>query len=191
MLGVCNVNIPSDVDDGEVVLRTIFHPANFKSNKKTLASNFMTPPACPDEDDPSIMSNKLSVTKYVYAGLNFCKAHGRLHSNPDCRRSYYGFAMFVVEGIRKFMVDENNPSHADVVSSPTEDNPAHANVVLPFNIKFEKGKPKPSEFSSYCKKLADSAKILREEDEEGGILSDRELLDYPLKGCCILKDKSE
>lgn len=191
MLGVCNVNIPSDVDDGEVVLRTIFHPANFKSNKKTLASNFMTPPASPDEDNSEMLSNKLSVTRYVYAGIDFCKAHARLHSNPEIRRSYYGFAMFVVEGIRRLRVGEDNPAHADVVSSPTGDNPAHANVVLPFNVKFEKGKPKPSEFSSFCKKLADSAKILREEDENGNILSNNDLSDYPLKGACTLKDDSE
>lgn len=179
MLGTCNTIIPQKVDDEEVVLRTIFHPANFKKNKTTLSANFMIPPACPDENDSSILSNKLSVTRYLYAGLDFCKAHGKLHSNPAARRSYFGFALFIVGDLRKHNVE--------VESCPTEDNPAHANVVLPFHVKI--GEPKPAKFSLMCRDLAASAKILYEHDEKGVELNDEHFSEYHLKGRCFLKNK--
>lgn len=53
--------IPQEVADEEIVLRTIFSPANIKNGK--LKANFMRSPIkFPDEDNPKIASNKLSVT---------------------------------------------------------------------------------------------------------------------------------
>ena len=74
-------NIPKKVAGDEIVLRTIFSPANIKNGK--LKSNFMRPPIkYPDEDKPSLASNKLSVTRLNYMGIEFC----RKHSYSWCRR---------------------------------------------------------------------------------------------------------
>lgn len=87
--------IPIQIDGEERIMRTLFHSANFNLKNNKLRPNCMRPPSRPDEDDPSRNSNKVSVTRYDYAGLEFCRDHARNHqSEPD--RHYWGFARFTV-----------------------------------------------------------------------------------------------
>lgn len=145
-------NIPKEVADDEIVLRTIFSPANIKNGK--LKANFMRPPIkYPDEDNPKIASNKLSVTRVRYMGIEFCRQHGRLHSSLPLR-SYWGFAKFVVCDIRTL--------GADVIASPSRNNKGHANIVLPFSQAI--GEPLSAEMLKLSRDLADHAVILQDPD---------------------------
>lgn len=52
--------IPTEIDNNEYIMRTIFSPANF-NDKGKLRPNYMRPQISkPDEDDKTIASNKLS-----------------------------------------------------------------------------------------------------------------------------------
>lgn len=145
-------DIPGEVADEEIVLRTIFSPANIKNGK--LKSNFMRPPVrFPDEDNPNYASNKLSVTRLRYMGIEFCRKHARQHSSVPLR-NYWGFAKFKVIGIRLL--------GADVISSPSKGNKGHANIVLPFQQEI--GKPLSAEMLKLSKDLADSAEIIQDPD---------------------------
>lgn len=145
-------NIPKDVADDEIVLRTIFSPANIKNGK--LKSNFMRPPIkYPDEDNPNIASNKLSVTRLKYMGIEFCRQHGKLHSSLPIR-SYWGFAKFVAGNIRSL--------GADVIASPSRSNKGHANIVLPFRQAI--GEPLPAQMLKLAKDLAGCAEVIKDPD---------------------------
>lgn len=145
-------NIPTEVADNEIVLRTIFSPANIKNGK--LKSNFMRPPIkYPDEDNPNIASNKLSVTRLKYMGIEFCRQHGKLHSSLPLR-TYWGFAKFIVKSIRLL--------GADVIASPSRSNKGHANIVLPFRQAI--GEPLSPQMLKLAKDLADCAEIIQDPD---------------------------
>lgn len=145
-------HIPKEVTEDEIVLRTIFSPANIKNGK--LKSNFMRPPIkYPDEDNPNIASNKLSVTRLKYMGIEFCRQHGKLHSSLPLR-SYWGFAKFVVGDIR-FL-------GADVIASPSRNNKGHTNIVLPFRQAI--GEPLPAQMLKLAKDLADCAEVIQDPD---------------------------
>lgn len=145
--------IPNEIDGGEYIMRTIFSPANFNSKGK-LRPNYMRPQISkPDEDDPTIASNKLSVTRYNYVNIEFCREHAKRHSSSPTR-NYWGFARFLVNDIRI--------CKADVVAKPVEDNPAHANIVYPFHIEI--GKPLDPEIELLIKELVERAKILKDPD---------------------------
>ncbi len=144
--------IPQEVADDEIVLRTIFSPANIKNGK--LKSNFMRPPVrFPDEVNPCYASNKLSVTRLKYMGIEFCRKHAKLHSSSPLR-NYWGFAKFKVDVVRSL--------GADVISSPSKGNKGHANIVLPFLQEI--GVPLPAEMLKLAKDLADSAEIVQDPD---------------------------
>lgn len=143
--------IPTEIDNNEYIMRTIFSPANF-NNKGKLRPNYMRPQISkPDEDDETIASNKLSVTRYNYTNIEFCRKHAKSHSSLP-NRTYWGFARFIVKDIRD--------SGADVVFKPAEDNPAHANIVYPFCCKI--GEPLDSKIELMIKQLVGKAKILQD-----------------------------
>jgi hypothetical protein len=155
-------NIPSEIGQEERIIRTIFHPANFNEKKGTLKSNFMKPPANEiDEDDPTIMSNKLSVTRYDYAGINFCRSHAHAHQKEP-RRHYWGFARFVVGTLEMARMINGQSKKCKVEYKPVDDNPAHANINMGFRL--QPGEPLDSETNEYIKQLADSAEVLQDPD---------------------------
>ena len=153
--------IPQVVDDEERIMRTIFHPANFNEKKGTLKSNFMKPPAEPDEEDSTITSNKLSSTRYDYSGLEFCRAHARSHQSEP-RRHYWGFGRFVVGQLTAPRIIEDQVHICSVQHKPTDDNPAHVNINLGFRTAV--GVPLDGQLLEYIKQLADSAEVLKDPD---------------------------
>lgn len=147
-------NIPNEIDDKEYIMRTIFSPANFNIGK--LRSNYMRPQINrPDEDDETIASNKLSVTRYNYVDIEFCRNHARSHSSLP-NRKYWGFARFIAEDIRE--------CGADIVYKPVGDNLAHANIVYPFQMEI--GKTLDPEIELMIKRLVGKAKILQDPDPD-------------------------
>lgn len=158
IFGNCS-RIPQNVSDDEIVLRTIFTDANF-NNKGELKSNFMRPQiTCKDEDNASIRSNKLSVTRFKYCDIEFCRKHAHAHSSLP-HRSYWGFARYFVSDLRKPIVINKEIYMCEVKNSPTKDNPAHANVVLPFEEPYQEGKPASPIFNKFLDSLCDSLKSL-------------------------------
>lgn len=153
--------IPQEVEDDERVMRTIFHPANFDKKGMSLRSNFMKPPAEPDEEDSTITSNKLSSTRYDYAGLEFCRAHARNHQSEP-RRHYWGFGRFVVGQLTAPRMIEGQMHTCSVQHKPVDDNPAHANINLGFRTAV--GVPLDGQLQEYIKQLADSAEVLQDPD---------------------------
>ncbi len=149
--------ISMQVAGEERIMRTIFHPANYNEKKGTLKSNFMKPPVEADEDDPTITSNKLSVTRYDYSGLEFCRAHAYAHQKPP-RRNYWGFGRFVVNELTAPCIIEDQAYTCSVEPKPVDDNPAHANINLGFRTAV--GVPLDGQVQEYIKKLADSAEVL-------------------------------
>lgn len=150
-------SIPQDVDDTEYVMRTIFSPANLNA-KGGLRPNYMRPQfSKQDEDDSSIASNKLSVTRYNYVGIEFCRDHAKKNSSMP-NRMYWGFARFLTKDIRKCEVD--------VVSKPTRNNFAHANIVYPFQIQVQinNGVPLDPEIELKIKQLLKESTILQDPD---------------------------
>lgn len=152
--------IPTKIDGGERIMRTIFHPANINEKKGTLKSNFMRPQIShSDEDDSSIASNKLSVTRYDYSGMEFCRSHARANqSEPN--RHYWGFGRFVVSALEETRMFGDIECGSIVEYKPTPDNPAHANIHLGYRIK--PGETLRSEWSDYIKHLADSAEVYQD-----------------------------
>ena len=146
--------IPEKIANEEIVMRTIFSPANFNKKGK-LRSNFMRPKVSkPDEDNQEIASNKLSVTRYNYVDIDFCRQHAKRHSSLP-NRNYWGFAKFVVEGLRNL--------GSDVVSKPTIDNFAHANIVYPFQIPvLRSGETLDPELEFMFHKYANDAIVLQD-----------------------------
>lgn len=155
--------IPNKVGGEERVMRTIFHPANFNEKKNSLRSNFIRPPMEVDEDDPTITSNKLSTTRYDYAGIRFCREHARNHQSEP-RRHYWGFGRFVTKQLIIPHVIEGKTYTCTVEPKPVEDNPAHANINLGFRLAV--GQTIDSQISEYIKQLADSAEILKDPSPE-------------------------
>lgn len=153
--------IPQEVGVDERIIRTIFHPANFNEKKGKLKPNFMKPPAEPDEEDNTITSNKLSTTRYDYAGLEFCRAHARNHQSEP-RRHYWGFGRFVVSQLTAPRMIEGQAYTCAVQHKPVDDNPAHANINLGFRTPV--GVPLDGQLQEYIKQLADSAEVLQDPD---------------------------
>jgi hypothetical protein len=185
MHATCDGIIPENITDDEIVVRTLFSPANVKSGNR-LQHNFMDPPSGPDEDDETLVSNKLSVTRFLYAGMSFCREHGIVHSNPDKRRNYYGVAVFEARKLRECLY---NGEPVDVLSKPMEDNPAHANVRLPFYNTFpaEPGRPRDPEQKRLCVQLCGLAKVFTdpmEDNNELRDLVDRDITNVPIKAKC-------
>ena len=147
--------IPIRVDGEERIVRTIFHPANF-NKKNELRTNFMRPPSQPDEDDPSKKSNKVSTTRYDYAGIEFCREHARNHQSEPSRH-YWGFARFVVSRLVEPWRIENDDLTCAVKNKPASDNPAHANIEYGFWC--EKGETADSQVLEYLKQLVAGAEI--------------------------------
>lgn len=179
------VVIPKEVGGEERIMRTIFHPANFNEKKNTLRPNFMKPPVEPDEDEPSIISNKLSTTRYDYTGLQFCRDHARNHQKEP-RRHYWGFARFVVGQLISPRSVDGNDYYCSVQHKPTDDNPAHANVNLGFRVAV--GETVDSQVSEYIKQLAASAEILQDPNPESKDWTGAEI-DLPMYGSLKYKGK--
>lgn len=155
--------IPIQIDGEERIMRTIFSPANVNEKDNKLRSNFMKPPSCPDEDDPTITSNKLSSTRFDYAGMEFCRAHARNHQSAP-RRHYWGFGQFVVRELTAPQIIGDKKYCCVMQNKPAPDNPAHANIVLGF--REEAGKTLDSQLSDYFKQLTKSAKVLQDPQPE-------------------------
>lgn len=151
--------IPIRIAGEERIMRTIFHPANFDKKGVKLRSNFMRPPSDPDEEDEMIASNKLSTTRYDYAGLEFCRAHAR-HHQSEPRRHYWGFGRFVVNELTEACVIDGQSHACVVMPKPVDDNPAHANINLGFRAAV--GEPLDGQVQEYIKKLAESAEVLQD-----------------------------
>ena len=153
--------IPLMVAGDERIMRTIFHPANF-NKKDELRTNFMRPPSRPDEDDPSKKSNKLSTTRYDYAGLEFCREHAR-HHQSEPNRHYWGFARFEVGKMEKIRMNaETRELSCTVKNKPASDNPAHANIE--YGFWSEVGETAESQVSAYLKKLVATAEVTQDPD---------------------------
>ncbi|MBO7636934.1 MAG: hypothetical protein J6S89_10195 [Paludibacteraceae bacterium] len=151
--------IPWVIGGDERIMRTIYHPANVNEKKGTVKPNFMRPPASKDEEDPSIHSNKLSTTRYDYAGLEFCRSHARAHQ-IEPNRYYWGFGRFVVEKLVKPCQIDGKEYSCTVKPKPVKDNPAHANINLGFRLP--PGETLDSQLSQYTKRLAERAEILKD-----------------------------
>ena len=147
------LEIPEFVSDDELVLRTIFSPANFNPKGK-LRPNYMRPQfSRSDEEDESIASNKISVTRYTYADIEFCRDHARRHSSES--RNYWGFASFQTKNVRTL--------GCDVVYKPVSDNLAHANVVYPYRIPvLKEGETISPEYSLLISNMVKTAKIYQD-----------------------------
>ena len=178
--------IPSKIGGEERIMRTIFHPANFNKKKGTLKSNFMRPPANDaDEDDATIQSNKLSTTRYDYAGIEFCRSHARAHQSEPCRH-YWGFGRFVVNCLETPRMIENSSFVCKVKCKPADDNPAHANIDLGFRLKI--GEPLDGQAQEYIKQLAESAEIYEDPNPTGDQWTGR-VIDNPMFGTLKYKAK--
>lgn len=151
--------IPIQIDGEERIMRTLFHSANFNLKNNKLRPNCMRPPSRPDEDDPSRNSNKVSTTRYDYAGLEFCRDHARAHqSEPD--RHYWGFARFMVNRLVEPRMAEGWSFVCAVKNKPASDNPAHANIEYGFWC--EEGVTTDSKVTEYLKQLVASAEVAQD-----------------------------
>ena len=149
---MCSITL--DIDNQENILRTIYSPANFNPKGK-LRGNFMRPQfSKADEDDPTIASNKISVTRVDFVNLDFCKNHAKSHSSKP-NRFYWGFARFIASDIR-------NTPNVDISSKPVEDNPAHANITYDFRIPISPGATIGAEYELAIKALVGKAQIMRD-----------------------------
>lgn len=153
------IQIPSEIGQEERIMRTVFSDANVKKNGQ-LKSNFMRPQtAKPDEEDPEIASNKLSTTRYDYAGIEFCRRHAKAHqSEPN--RHYWGFGRFVVEHLIAPWTRNGKNFVCAVEYRPVDDNPAHANINLGYRLS--PGATLDSETQEYIKHLAESAEVMKD-----------------------------
>ena len=145
--------------DNEIIIRTIFSPANF-NNSGALKSNFMRPKVLgTDEDEPDFRSNKLSVTRFNYSNIEECRSHARRHSKqPD--RNYWGFARYYASEIRTPIVINKECLRCEIDSKPVNDNLAHANIVLPFKEKYKDGVPASPKLNKFLDELCDKLRSL-------------------------------
>lgn len=110
--------MPVVIADDEHLLRTAFEPMHF--SKGRIRPKCLKPMIKePDEDDPSRMNNKVSVTRLDYGGWRFCLEHA--HKNQKTNKVFKGFLKLVAGNVRKFGLD--------ALYKPADDNPFHANMV--------------------------------------------------------------
>lgn len=113
------IEIPEEVDDCEIILRTLYSPYHIKRGTDKVRPSAVQPPNSPDEEDGSKRSNKVSVTRKDYVDMQFCVNHALSYESEG--KLFEGFLKLKVKSVRD--------ADADVRSFPTNDNPAHANIV--------------------------------------------------------------
>lgn len=112
-----------------------------------------------DEDDETIRSNKLSVTRYDYSSIDKCRRHAHRHSiQPN--REYWGFARFYHRDVKEPIVINKESYQCSIDPKPTWDNLAHANIVLPFEEPYEDGVPASSRLNKFLDELCEKLKGL-------------------------------
>lgn len=77
-----NKKLPAEFEKEEPILRTIYHPFNFKKDNVTIRQNLYQPP-------PN--SEEVSVNRLKYTTEHFCKKLGKHYANGT-NRNFYGFS---------------------------------------------------------------------------------------------------
>jgi len=113
-------NVNAEIADDEHLLRTAYAPMHFNHKGKLRPSCLKPMTKEPDEDYPSRMNNKISVTRLDYAGWNFCLNHAKVHQSEI--KTFKGFLKLLVGKVRSI--------GPQMQYKPTEDNPFHANIVF-------------------------------------------------------------
>lgn len=147
-------HIPELVADEETVLRTVFSPAHVNNKGKVRPSCLKPRIKFNDEDDGTLRSNKVSVTRLQYASFEFCRKHALSHLNGA--QTFWGFVQLLVKDIRE--------CECEVVSKPVDDNPAHANIVFPFSLSIEEApEPLDAEITKKARDILAKAEIIKNE----------------------------
>lgn len=119
------VKIPECISEEENLLRTIFSPMHINGKGKPRPACLKPMTKERDEDDPSRMNNKVSVSRLDYAGWQFCLNHAR--NNQNGSKTFCGFLKLLVKKVRDIGLQ--------VKCKPVEDNPYHANIIFPDIVK--------------------------------------------------------
>lgn len=172
-------NVNAVIDDDEHLLRTAFSPMHFNHKGKLRPSCLKPMTKEPDEDDPSRMNNKISVTRLDYAGWNFCLTHAKSHQSEV--KKFKGFLKLLVGKVRNI--------GTQMQYKPTEDNPFHANIVFPEIDKPHEDELDELETASLqatMRKLLESGEYVSDEESEElsklESLEDTETIEVSSKG---------
>lgn len=111
--------VPEIIEDDEKLLRTTYAPMHFSHSGKLRSSCLKPYTKESDEDNPSMMNNKISVNRLDYSGWRFCINHGLRYQNDI--KHFNGFLKLIAGKVRSIGPE---PKY-----KPTEDNPYHSNIV--------------------------------------------------------------
>ena len=145
-----SIKISSSFEELEKITRSIFSPVNIKKDD-SLRNNSFTTPSGKDE---------ISVNRLDYTTPDFIKKLGKLISNPEHNRSYYGVAVIDVGEIYE--------CKSDIVYSPTEikftdtvvQNPFHSDIKIGFEK--EVGKPLPMNFAYKVEQMVNRSRFYKD-----------------------------
>ncbi len=141
--GTNKVNLPTDVDNPEKIVKAIFSPLNVKSDKESIKSNTYRSPAGKDE---------VSVMRLDYCSPSFCKKHGKRIQKPKEKKTYFGFSLLTAEKIRNV--------GANVDYTPKEHNDFHADIKIGYIP--ERGQELPAEYKYKVDEMTKAAKVYRD-----------------------------
>lgn len=132
---------PLNVENEEIVIRSIFSPYNIRKNGELKSNTFQSPGG----------KDEVSVNRLSYTTEDFCKKNGLLiATSGEKSKTFIGLAKIKVQVVRD--VD------ADVISSPIKTEPknlAHADIIIGYIRK--SGEQLPAEHQYKLDEITKSA----------------------------------
>lgn len=118
---MCTTPVTSSIADEEMLLRTSYSPMHINTKTGKPRPSCLKPVIKePDEEDPSKMNNRVSVTRLCYSGWQFCIDHARRHQTE--KKTLHGFLRILASNVKALGLW--------LQPKPVPDNPYHANMIF-------------------------------------------------------------
>lgn len=101
---------PSEVADGETIVRVILHPFHFDSKGRLKPQAFESPRT----------KDEVSVIRLDFSDATFCKRWGKHRVAVEGAKEYKGLAAFRAASVRAIS--------SQIIATPKHDCPAHADI---------------------------------------------------------------
>lgn len=165
-----NVNIPQSIAGQERIVRILYDPVHFKVVKPKKPSEVEQRILRFKAFEPPYNLDEISVTRLEYSSPDFCKLFGRERQKPEGRRNYYGLAVLFAHEIRGINAEvEHTPDYTS-----ENYNPAHSDIHLGFIL--EKDKPVTAQQQLMMDRLAQVARVYKDEDITADVWNSGELI---------------
>lgn len=142
-----NADIPSKIDDQEILVRILFSPNYVTADGTRLRPSAFRSPALIDE---------VSVNRLQFCSPSFCKVQGKQMHAPTHKRSYFGLGVIRTSEVRQ--------TKANAIYTPKQDNTAHADIQVGFIC--QKGEQLPAEYQLKINEMSRVARLYKDPNIE-------------------------